>query len=85
MICAPRRQRQSVWRLHPCNAVHTLFLAEPIDIVFCGPTGVVLRIVAPLQPRRWAGQGAASSAWEFPAGATARLCLRRGDRLTLCD
>jgi len=85
LICAPQAERQWVWRLQPCNAVHTLFLRAPIDVVFCNPAGEVLRIVAPLPLRRWAGQGTAASAWEFPAGTTQRLCLRRGDRLGLCD
>jgi uncharacterized membrane protein (UPF0127 family) len=85
LICAPATQRQWIWRLHPCNAVHTLFLAAPIDVVFCNAAGEVLRIVAPMQRRRWAGQGAAASVWEFPAGTTQRLSLRRGDRLGLCD
>jgi uncharacterized membrane protein (UPF0127 family) len=85
LICAPQVQRQWIWRLQPCNAVHTLFLAAPIDVVFCNFTGEVLRIVAPLPVRRWAGQGSASSAWEFPAGITQQLHLRRGDRLGLCD
>lgn len=82
---APRAQRHWVWRLHPCNAVHTLFLSAPIDVVFCDHAGEVLRVVARLPVRRWAGQGAAASAWEFPAGSTERLCLRRGDRLGLSD
>lgn len=85
LICAPQSQRQWIWRLHPCNAVHTLFLATPIDVAFCDPAGKVLRIVAALPARRWVGQGAAASAWEFPAGATERLSLRHGDRLGLCE
>src|ERR1700751_3319256 len=85
LIFAPHAQRQLIWRLHPCNAVHTLFVATPIDVVFCNSAGEVLRIVAPLPVRRWAGQGTACSVWEFPAGMTTRLCLQRGDRLSLCD
>lgn len=85
LLWAPRAQRQWAWRLQPCNAVHTLFLYGPIDVVFCDATGEVLRIVAPLRVRRWAGQCAADSVWEFPAGATAQLSLRRGDRLALCE
>lgn len=85
LIRAPPMQAQWIWRLHPCNAVHTLFLAAPIDVVFCNSAGEVLRIVAPLPVRRWAGQRSAASAWEFPAGSAQRLSLCRGDRLGLCD
>ena len=85
MLWAPRAQRRCVWRLRPCNAVHTLFIGAPIDVVFCNAAGEVLRIVAPLPARRWAGQCAADSVWEFPAGTVAQLPLQRGDRLTLCD
>jgi uncharacterized membrane protein (UPF0127 family) len=85
LIGAPRAQRRWIWRLHPCRAVHTLFMAEPVDVVFCDREGRVLRIVAPLPRRRWAGHAAASSAWEFPAGATRRLQLRHGDWLGLSE
>ena len=85
MLWAPQTQRQWAWRLRPCNAVHTLFLGAPIDVVFCDAAGAVLRIVAPLPRRRWAGQCAADCVWEFPAGTVAQLALRRGDHLTLCD
>jgi hypothetical protein len=85
MLWAPRAQRQCVWQLLPCNAVHTLFMRSPIDVAFCNASGEVLRIVAPLPARRWVGQCAADSVFEFPAGAVAQLALRCGDYLTLCD
>ena len=84
LLGAPQLELQWVWRLRPCNAVHTLFLNAPIDVVFCDAAGGVLRIVAPLRVRCWAGRDAADSAWEFPAGVAAQLALRCGDRLTLC-
>jgi uncharacterized membrane protein (UPF0127 family) len=54
-------------------------------VVFCNASGEVLRIVAPLPARRWVGQCAADSVFEFPAGAVAQLALRCGDHLSLCD
>ncbi len=81
---APVVERQRVWLLQPCNAVHTLFPAAPLDVLFCDRGGQVLRIVAPLGAWRWAGLRAAASAWEFPPGVAALLSLRCGDHLSTC-
>jgi uncharacterized protein len=77
-------QIDRAWWLQPCRAVHTFFLSEPIDVVFCDADDVVVRIVAMLRPWRCAVERAAASTWEFPAGAAVRMGLRCGDRLTAC-
>ena len=81
---ASRTVAAHAWKLRPCRAVHTFFLAAPIDVVFCDARGSVLRIVAPLRPWRCAVHGAAHITWEFPAGDVARTGLKCGDRLTVC-
>ena len=83
-LAAAPAERQRVWLFRPCSAVHTLFPATPIDVAFCDRHGQVIRIVAPLRRRRWAGQRGAVSVWEFPAGVVAQLALRCGDRLSTC-
>jgi hypothetical protein len=80
-FAATPAQAQQAWRLQPCRAVHTFFLCEPIDVVFCDSEGAIVRIVAMLRPWRCATDRAAASTWEFPAGAAIRLGLRCGDRL----
>jgi uncharacterized protein len=77
-------RRDRVWMLRPCSAVHTMFLAKPVDVAFCDAEGEIVRIIAPLEPWRWAVARGASSAWEFPAHALGQLALVRGDRLSLC-
>ncbi len=83
-LAAGKGERGRVWLLRPCSAVHTLWPAAPLDVVFCDHDGMIVRIVAPLRTRRWAGQRGAASVWEFPPGVTAQLALRRGDILGLC-
>lgn len=75
---------QYAWRLSPCNAVHTLLLRGPIDVVFCDRRGCVLRIEAPLRRNRLARHGGAHSVWELPAGAARQLGLQHGDCLSVC-
>jgi uncharacterized membrane protein (UPF0127 family) len=75
---------QCAWRLSPCNAVHTLLLTGPIDVVFCDRHDRVLRIEAPLRRNRFARHSSAHCVWEFPAGVASQLGLQCGDRLTLC-
>jgi uncharacterized membrane protein (UPF0127 family) len=70
--------------LRPCSAVHSLFLARPIDVAFCDAEGEIIRVVAPLRPWRCVAVRGAVSAWEFPASALGQLALEKGDRLSLC-
>jgi uncharacterized protein len=82
-LVAPQ-QRDWVWMLRPCNAVHSMFLRQPLDVAFCDAEGLIIRVIAPLRPWRCAVVRGAVSAWEFPASALGQLSLTRGDRLSLC-
>jgi len=67
--------------LEPCASVHTAFLGRPIDIVFLGPRGAVLRVVPALRPWRLAACRGARSVLELPPGTCARLGVEPGDVL----
>ena len=68
--------------LRPASSVHMWFMRFPIDAVFVGRDGQVLRIQR-LQPWRTAGCWGAKAVLELPAGECERVGLRVGDRLTL--
>ncbi|MFT3904966.1 MAG: DUF192 domain-containing protein [Steroidobacteraceae bacterium] len=76
--CAGTRQ---VWRLQPCNAVHSMGMREAIDLAFCGAGGRILRLVEALPPWRLRWVPGARSVWEFPAGSLRQLKLQCGDWL----
>jgi uncharacterized membrane protein (UPF0127 family) len=59
------------------------FMRFPIDAVFLGANGEVLRIAAGLRPWRVAATRGAKAVVELPAGACKRVGLRVGDRLAL--
>jgi hypothetical protein len=82
-LAAPGR-RNRIWMLRPCSAVHSMFVAMPIDVAFCDAGGKIIRVITPLRPWRCAAARGAASAWEFPAGTLGHLALGRGDRLSLC-
>jgi hypothetical protein len=83
MFGSPPPGGPDAWRLRPCAAVHTLFMARAIDVAFCDREGRVLCLFAPLAPWRCALCRGADSAWEFPAGTIRSLGLRVGQRLAL--
>ncbi|MGH9639540.1 MAG: DUF192 domain-containing protein [Bryobacteraceae bacterium] len=65
----------------PCEAVHTIGMKIPIDVVFLGRDHKVKKIVPHLKPWRIAACLAASSVLELEAGAAERAQLRVGARL----
>lgn len=74
--------------LVPCNAVHTLGMRFPIDVVFLGkPTGngcalPVLGVREAVPPwRPWIGMRRAWAVLELGAGEARRLGLRPGVRV----
>jgi uncharacterized protein len=67
--------------LRPVNAVHTMFMRFPIDVVFLDPAYEVVKIVSEVRPWRFAGARAAKVVLELPAGAAARNRLAPGERL----
>ena len=69
--------------LAPCGSVHTIGMRFPIDVVFLGPDGVVLKIVERLRSWRVAGSLQACFTVELAAGSMARSDLAPGDRLAI--
>jgi hypothetical protein len=67
--------------LRPAPAIHTFFMRFPIDVVFLAADGTVRDVVPGLRPWRATACRGANAALELPAGATARLGLRPGERL----
>jgi uncharacterized membrane protein (UPF0127 family) len=66
--------------LAPCSAVHTCFMAFPIDLLFVARDGCVLKICLGVKPWRLAWALRAFATIELPAGALDGV-LARGDRL----
>lgn len=62
----------------PCNAVHTLGMRRPIDVVFVDKAMFVRRIVHSLRPWRLAACCNASCVLELRAGAALQYGLREG-------
>jgi hypothetical protein len=83
-LASPPVQAHYAWRLKPCRAVHTFFLSQPIDVVFCDANETIVRLAPMLPPWRCIASRVAACTWEFAGGAIAHLALRIGDRLTSC-
>ena len=67
-----------------CNAVHTMFMRFPIDVVFMDGGGKVIQARSRLRPWRLAGPvSGAVSALELPQGEVDRLGIRVGSALRL--
>ena len=75
--------QRGVWLLS-CAAVHTLWPWQPIDVVFVGRDGRVLRVCAALRPGRVRWCLGADGVLELPAGRAAALGIRPGSHLSLC-
>lgn len=67
----------------PSNAIHTWFMRFPIDIVFAGRDGRVVRILQNVRPWRIAISWRAFAAIELAAGTAARHQLRPNDTLSI--
>jgi uncharacterized membrane protein (UPF0127 family) len=67
--------------LRPASSVHTFFMRFPIDVVFLGRDGEVLKVAERVPAWRTAAARGAKAVVELPAGEAARRALRVGDRL----
>jgi uncharacterized membrane protein (UPF0127 family) len=67
----------------PCGSVHTFGMRFPIDVLFVGPDGRVVKIVERLRSWRVAGSLQACFTVELAAGSVSRTGVCAGDRLTL--
>ncbi|HWS74324.1 MAG TPA: DUF192 domain-containing protein [Quisquiliibacterium sp.] len=77
-VQAPRER--GLW-IVPCDAVHTMAMKFPIDLVFVNGGGRILRIDAAVPPWRVRVCLGAHSVIELEAGQAARLGLVVGDCL----
>ena len=69
--------------LAPCGAVHTIGMRFPIDVLFVGADGCVVKIVEQLRTWRIAGALQARITVELAAGAVRRTDIVAGDRLAI--
>jgi uncharacterized protein len=67
--------------LRRASSIHTFFMRFPIDAVFLGRAGEVLKVAENLAPWRAARCSGARSVLELPAGESARRGLEPGIRL----
>lgn len=74
---------EGLW-IRPCSQVHMFGMRYPIDVVFLGDGGRVLRVVETLQPNRVSPRvPGAASVLELPAGTVARVGLTDGVRVEI--
>jgi uncharacterized protein len=69
--------------LAPCGAVHTFGMRFPIDVLFIGADGCVIKIVEQLGAWRMAGSLQACITVELPIGSVRRHHVSTGDRLSI--
>jgi uncharacterized membrane protein (UPF0127 family) len=62
----------------PCSSIHMFFMRFPIDVVFAGRDGRIVRICHTLRPWRIAFGSGAWAVIEMPSGSLPRE-TRRGD------
>ena len=67
--------------LRPASSVHTFFMRFPIDVVFLGRDGEVLKVARRVPPWRTVGCRGAKTVVELPAGESGRRGVRVGTRL----
>jgi hypothetical protein len=69
-----------------CRQVHTFFMRFPIDVIFAGRDGEIIKAIEKLPPWRTTGYyRRAVSTIELPAGTISSCDLHVGDRLTIED
>ena len=71
---------EGLW-ITPCGSVHTFGMRFPIDVVFVGRDGRIVRIVDRLVAGRVAFARSTASVVELAAGAAKRLGLEVGQQL----
>lgn len=69
--------------LAPCGSVHTFGMRFPIDVLFVGADGNVIKIVEELGAWRMAGSLQACITVELPKGSVQRYQVLMGDRLSI--
>jgi uncharacterized membrane protein (UPF0127 family) len=74
----PLASGDALW-IAPCEAIHTLGMKWPIDVVFIDGCRRVCKVVADVRPWRIAICWKASSVLELPAGVLSRSGTQIGD------
>ncbi|MEO5823182.1 MAG: DUF192 domain-containing protein [Vicinamibacteraceae bacterium] len=69
--------------LAPCSSVHTAFMRFPLDLIFLGRDGRVVKTAAAVQPWRIRAAWRAFAVVELPTGSVARSGTRSGDVIEL--
>ena len=73
-------------RIEPCTSIHTFFMKFPIDAVFLGRDGKVVRAIEELRPWRATRiYPSAAMVVELPAGTLRHTDTREGDELEFRD
>lgn len=72
--------QQALW-ITPCNAVHTVGMRMPIDVVFLAADGTVLAVHHVVRRNRWRAHWRARAVLELAAGRAVALALQRGQVL----
>ena len=77
----PEREKDGLW-LVPCNAVHTVGMCRPVDLIFLAPDLKALRVVQKVKPLTPAvGCPGAHSVVEFFSGQWDPLSVSEKDQL----
>ena len=72
--------QQALW-IAPCNAVHTVGMRMPIDVVFLSRNGTVLSVHGTVRPNRFRLHWRAAAVVELRAGQAGGLGLQPGQQL----
>ncbi len=72
--------QQALW-IAPCNAVHTVGMRMPIDVVFLSRNGTVLSVHDTVRPNRFRLHWRAAAVVELRAGRAGSLGLVPGQQL----
>jgi uncharacterized protein len=67
----------------PCSAVHTFAMRFPIDVIFAGRDGRIVKMRQAMPVSRVSGALRAFAVIEMAAGTIERAALRLGDRLVV--
>jgi uncharacterized membrane protein (UPF0127 family) len=83
LLARPALQEGEGMLLPSCRLIHTFGMRYPIDVVYLGQGGRVLKVTAALAPRRMGGHLRARGVLELAAGAAQRCGIVPGLRLPL--
>jgi uncharacterized membrane protein (UPF0127 family) len=81
LLGRPPLQPGEALLIEPCNAIHTIGMAYPLDIVFVDAEGTVLKFCQHLPRLRMAKSFGARMTIELAAGEIERIGFSIGDQL----